>query len=346
MGAASPATPRRILIADDNPIDLRILRSLLVAWGYQLVVATEGEAAWQVLQQDDSPRLVILDWVMPGLSGIDLCRRVRACVDKPYIFLLLLTGKTEKEEMIRALDAGADDFISKPFLPGELQARLRVGERILQLQDELLASREVLRYDATHDLLTALCNRAEISRILDRELSRTAREQSILSVALADIDHFKQVNDTFGHAAGDAMLREVAQRLAHSVRVYDSVGRYGGEEFLIVLPSCPVAGVRSQAERVRQSLAAQPVEVPGGSITITLSLGVACTGGAEPASAHDLLRAADNALYLAKANGRNRVELAPQLVTVPAGRRVAEPSPGRARETKGDNRESQSARRG
>ncbi len=310
MSNAVHAPPRTVLIADDNPIDLHTLRSALMKWGYEVAQVTDGQAAWRALQPDNAPRLVILDWIMPGMTGVEICRAVRGRETRPYVYLLMLTGKTEKEEIIQAFDAGVDDCLTKPCLPVELHARLRVGERILELQDQLLATQENLRFEATHDQLTGLRNRAEILRTLDRELSRARREQSPVAVALADIDHFKRVNDTYGHHVGDAVLREVSRRLSASVRLYDSVGRYGGEEFLILLPGCNAADAPKKAQRLREAVGGQPVIISVGSIVVTLSLGVAMTRESQPPEAEALLLAADSALYQAKANGRNRVEVA------------------------------------
>ena len=310
MSAASHPLPMNVLIAEDNPIDLKLLRSTLVRWGYTVVEVTDGTAAWRALQDDNAPRLAVLDWLMPGKTGVDVCRAVRNREARPYVYLLILTSKTKKEEMIQAFDAGADDCVSKPFLPGELRARLRVGERILTLQDNLLATQEKLRHDATHDLLTGLWNRTAILKTLDRELARSGRSAAPLAALMADLDHFKRINDTHGHAAGDAVLREVARRMTATTRVYDFVGRYGGEEFLILLPGCNSFHAAKMAERLRLAVAAGPVETPEFAIGVTLSVGVAVTEGMRLPEAKALLLEADAALYQAKANGRNQVEVA------------------------------------
>lgn len=212
--------------------------------------------------------------------------------------------------MIQAFDAGADDCISKPFLPGELRARLRVGERILALQDNLLATQEKLRHDATHDMLTGLWNRTAILKTLDGELARSVRSSAPLAVVMADLDHFKCINDTHGHAAGDAVLCEAARRMTATTRIYDSVGRYGGEEFLILLPGCNSIQAAKMTERLRLAVAAGPVETPKCEIGVTLSLGVALTEGMRLPESKAMLLEADTALYRAKSNGRNRVEVA------------------------------------
>jgi len=292
-----------ILIAEDDAVSRRMLEATLKKWGYDVVVAEDGDKAWEVLQREDAPRLAILDWVMPGLHGPQICRAVRSLGDQRYVYLLLLTAKSEKEDLVKGLEAGADDFLTKPFDAEELRARLRAGIRILDLQ-------ETLRVQATHDSLTGLWNRGATLDLLRRELSRGERQGTPVTVIMADIDHFKQVNDMYGHLTGDMVLREVAHRLSSAVRGYDVTGRFGGEEFLIVFPGCAVASAAAQAERLRACINREPVDTPEGPIPVTLSLGVAAS---EPVTEVDpdlLLRAADTALYRAKSRGRNCVELA------------------------------------
>ena len=300
----------QILIAEDDVITRRTLEALLAKWGYAVIVVRDGVEAWKILQGDAAPRLAILDWMMPRLDGIQICRQVRQRAADPYVYILLLTAKGNQEDVINGLEAGADDYLTKPFHALELKARLRSGRRILELQEQLISAREALRVRATHDPLTGLWNRGEIFEILGRELGRAGRERTPLGVVMADLDHFKQVNDTYGHAAGDVVLREVAKRLSASVRPYDSVARYGGEEFLIVAPNCDMDSGLNLAQRLRSSLDQKPIETPEGAISITLSLGVAVGGMSSGNDLDALVRAADAALYRAKANGRNRVELA------------------------------------
>jgi diguanylate cyclase (GGDEF)-like protein len=215
------------------------------------------------------------------------------------------------EDVVSGFEAGADDYFTKPFNAFELKARLGAGERILELQQELIAARDALKEQATHDPLTGLWNHGATIDILRNELSRAVRQGSPLTVTMADIDHFKRVNDTSGHLAGDEVLREVARRLRTAVRAYDSVGRYGGEEFLIVSPGCEGSAGISQAERLRRVISAKPVGVQDIVISVTLSLGVATLINMETkASVEQVLGAADRALYRAKLGGRNRVEAA------------------------------------
>jgi diguanylate cyclase (GGDEF)-like protein len=294
----------RVLAAEDNPVFQSMLKTMLTKWGYQAVIARSGTEAWRVLESEDAPRLAVLDWMMPGMDGLEICRRIRSANREPYIYILLLTARTESQDLIEGMDAGADDYLTKPFNAHELRVRLHAGRRILDLQEELLKAREALREQATHDGLTGLLNRTGILEKLDDELSRASRTGTPVSVLMADLDLFKSINDTRGHLAGDAVLREAACRLKAAARRYDSVGRYGGEEFLIVLPGCNPADAAIQGERIRQAIGATPFLATCEPVTVTASLGVACSSNGAPEA---LVREADDALYLAKETGRNRV---------------------------------------
>jgi len=298
----------RILVADDSIVSRHVLDATLRKWGYEVVMASDGEEAWQILQRDDAPRLVILDWMMPGMTGLEVCRLVRARAPEPYIYMLLLTSKSHREDLIEGMEAGADDYITKPFDQHELKVRLRAGTRLVELQAELFTAREALREQATKDWLTKLWNRSSILDILMRELARSERDVSPVSVALLDLDHFKAVNDTQGHYAGDIVLRETAIRMNESVRQYDSIGRYGGEEFLIVLPGCDISGAVSQAERLCGRIAGKPVSIGSTESRITASIGVTTSLPGQNATPEALIKRADEALYQAKRRGRNRVE--------------------------------------
>jgi two-component system, cell cycle response regulator len=300
----------KILIAEDDSVSRRLLEVFLSKAGYEVVVAENGLQALKILEEDSAPRLALIDWMMPELEGIELCRRVRKRVGHPYVYVLLLTGKNQKQDLLEALAAGADDYLTKPFDPLELKARLLAGQRILKLQDELLAACEALRFQATHDTLTGLVNRGAILDTLARELARGAREERPVGLLLADLDRFKNINDTYGHLAGDTVLQEVSRRMLASLRTYDSIGRYGGEEFLIVLPGSNMEDTAKTADRVRHSVQALPIHTSLGEIHATLSVGVAAVEGRDRPRENILIRAADNALYRAKECGRNRVEAA------------------------------------
>jgi diguanylate cyclase (GGDEF)-like protein len=297
----------KVLIADDSATSRAMLRASLVRWGYEVVMAENGEEAWEILSKPDAPPMAILDWVMPYLTGPEVCRKVRETRREPYTYILLLTSKNSKDETIEGLEAGADDYIVKPFNTQELQVRLRAGKRINDLQRSLMEAREELREKASKDLLTMLPNRAAIASTLEQEVSRCHRDQRSVGVILLDIDHFKKVNDTFGHFAGDAVLRETASRLRSSMRPYDQVGRYGGEEFLVVLPNCELEQAANQAERMRQRLEESKVRADVGTeIPVSASFGVTISDLSDR-SPDLFVRVADEALYRAKAAGRNRV---------------------------------------
>ncbi len=299
----------QVLLVEDSAVYRKIIGDHLRNWGFGVTVAETGAQAWRVLEQPDTPKLVLLDWVLPDIEGVELCRSVRAAgLSGQYIYIILLTSKEGRQNMLDALEAGADDYLMKPFDEAELKARLLTGKRILDLQDELVAARESMREAATRDSLTGLLNHAEIFGMLERELERARREKKPLSVILADIDHFKKVNDSLGHLFGDEALREVARRLQSNLRAYDGVGRYGGEEFLLVLPACELGGAMQRANYLREKIAGSPVIVGTVQETVTISMGIAVSECIGVKEVETLVSRADSALYTAKNNGRNRVE--------------------------------------
>jgi len=300
----------RILIAEDDPVARRMLQAFLEKWGYQVEVAADGIHALEILQSDKAPALAVLDWMMPGMDGPQVCESVRSQPMRPYIYILLVTARDQKDDVLRGLESGADDYLTKPFHAAELRARLRVGQRILELQTGLIAAREESLFRATHDELTGLVNRRVVLEAVAREHSRQAREGGGFSILILDIDHFKRINDTHGHLAGDVVLKEVARRVAGCLRPYDTVGRYGGEEFVVVLPTCERAGAAVVAERILTSLRCPPVETAQGAVSLTASCGIAVSNSHRTFEPQALLHLADEALYRAKAGGRNRAELA------------------------------------
>ena len=221
----------RVLVAEDDRVSRAILKLNLEKWGYEVVVCTDGLQAWSELQKPDAPRMAILDWMMPGMDGIQLCQAVRGRSEQPYVYILLLTAKSLKEDLLAGLNAGADDYLTKPMDPHELELRLRAGRRILDLQSELIAAREDLHIQATHDSLTGVANRRAVLETLESEVVRAMRQHVPLGVILADLDHFKSINDAHGHAVGDTVLREAASRMVAALRPYDRLGRYGGKNF-------------------------------------------------------------------------------------------------------------------
>jgi diguanylate cyclase (GGDEF)-like protein len=302
-----------VLVAEDVPIFLRILQSWFQKWNYRVTAVKNGIDAWEALQQPTAPPMAVLDWMMPGMDGIEVCRKIRSREQGPYCYVLLLTAKDDREDVVAGLDAGADDYLTKPFDVDELRARIRAGKRILELQAALIRAHDTLQYESAHDALTTLWNRGAIIGFLKNEVERQQRAHQPLGVMMADVDHFKGVNDTYGHLVGDTVLKEVGRRLAEGVRTYDSVGRYGGEEFLVIVPGCGPADLVASAERMRRSIAEPMFETSAGPLAVTLSIGIAsgCDDGDRHQNSEMLLRAADTALYAAKAEGRNRVGVAP-----------------------------------
>ena len=303
-----------VLIAEDDPVSRRLLQAALVKWGYNVVIADDGAKAWALLQQENHPQVAILDWMMPEIDGVEVCRRLRQdpnAADR-YVYVILLTARAAKEDIVTGMEAGADDYMVKPFHPHEMQVRIRAGRRIVELQSELVQARDQLRIQATHDTLTGLLNRGAILDRLEKEIQRSRRQESTLAAAMCDIDHFKQVNDDYGHQPGDAVLKEVARRLRDALRTYDAIGRYGGEEFLAIMPACDPAQAAALGERLRSCISETPMAVTDPPLAVTISVGVSQADELTKRDAADLIRQADDALYAAKRNGRNRVEMAPQ----------------------------------
>lgn len=318
----------KILIADDEMILRRLLQRTLEHAGYAVTTVENGRQAIEQLNQSNGPRLALLDWMMPELDGPGVCREIRKNKNLSYIYLLLLTSKGEKEDIVDGLEAGADDYLTKPFNADELKARLRTGLRILDLEDRLVQAREQMRFQATHDGLTSLWNRGVVLELLGRELIRSRREQVSTAILMCDLDHFKNVNDSHGHLAGDEVLKETAKRLLSSVRSYDFVGRYGGEEFLIFLNNCNPLHAAARAEEIRKAISEKPMHTSYGQVAVTMSLGLMLSHEWGHRPVEELLQHADAALYAAKAAGRNCVKLAsPKRTQVDADCQVHEQLP-------------------
>src|SRR6266851_9584602 len=299
----------RVVIAEDSPIYRALMKKYFEEWGLLCVFALDGAQAWDLLRESEIPTLALLGWVLPKMDGIELCRRIRTSLGaRQYIYAILITAKDSKQDLLDAMEAGADDYLIKPFYAPELKARVLAGKRILDLQSTLLQTQESLRIAATHDALTGLKNRMEIVGILIQELARSRRNGGPVGVIFADIDHFKSINDSIGHLGGDTVLKVVSRRLTSAVRIYDQVGRYGGEEFLLVLPGCDLQGTKTRAEELLRTVRKEPIETSYGTKTVTVSIGIASTSENGLVEAEELLNRADEALYRAKENGRNRVE--------------------------------------
>jgi two-component system cell cycle response regulator len=301
----------KILVADDDAVSRRLMERLLQRAGYQVILAENGRQALEVLLGSNAPRLALLDWMMPGLDGPSVCLEVRSHRERPYTYITLLSSKEAKEDLVAGLGAGADDYLTKPCNYEELKARLRTGERILRLEDKLVDAREEMRFRATHDPLTLLWNRGAILGHAKDEMFRTHREGSQFSLLLCDADHFKRINDVYGHLVGDAVLRDIAEILSHSTRPDDFVGRYGGEEFLVILRDCGPEGLLRRGEQIRQSVASHLFSAGMEDLSISISIGaVSVDEETSVENLEALLSRADAALYRAKLEGRNRVVIA------------------------------------
>ncbi len=297
----------KLLVADDDPVSRKILEKHTSSWGFKVYSAKNGKEARDILSKKEI-HIALLDWMMPEMSGIELCSQIRKKKSKKkYKYIILLTSKDNQEDIITGLEAGADDYITKPFNIKEFEARLKTGMRIITLQHQLLKSQKELQRIAIHDSLTGLLNRREITRILKERFIQAQREEHPIGTIILDIDHFKKINDNHGHQIGDTVLVEVAQRLQGNLRPYDKIGRYGGEEFLIVLPKCDPGTTQQIAERIRRDVFKKGFRSKNGSINVTISLGCAVVEHTEDTSVEELLNRSDEALYKAKNNGRNRV---------------------------------------
>ena len=299
----------KVLIADDDAVSRRMIESTLSKWGFEVVSAADGMQAWEMISSSSPPEIVILDWIMPGMEGVEICRRIRKHEQgsERYIFIILLTAKSEVKDIIAGMEAGADDYVSKPFDPQELGVRIRAGKRIIELQNQLRNAKEELLVLSRTDSLTGVLNRRAFYEILEKEIVRSDRQSLPLSIIMLDIDHFKNVNDTYGHLEGDAILKELSSRIGSAIRHYDVVSRYGGEEFLVLLPGVDINTAVNTAERFRELIGKTPFESGKKRINVTISLGAAQLAKDEKSDI--LIGRADAALYKAKQNGRNRVEI-------------------------------------
>jgi two-component system cell cycle response regulator len=295
----------RILIADDEATSRLVLAGVLRKFGHEVSVAEDGTAAWEAMRRPDAPALAVLDWMMPGLTGPEVCRLVRTLPSDEPPYLILLTSLAEKADVVAGLEAGADDYLAKPFDPGELRARVDVGRRFTELQKRLREARDALAEAAMHDPLTGALNRRALDETLARAISAERRHHAGLALGICDIDEFKKVNDAHGHQVGDQVLCELVARLSTGVRGHDVVSRFGGDEFVVLMEQLGQAGPQSAYERLRRSVADRPMPTTAGELPVTISIGVSIWR--DDVTAVQLLAGADDALYLAKRAGRNRV---------------------------------------
>jgi diguanylate cyclase (GGDEF)-like protein len=296
----------KVLVADDSGLYRAMLKNLIEEWGYEVVLAANGCEAQQLLDSEDAPKLAILDCFMPGLGGLELCELIRER-KQGYVYTILVSAADQESDILKGFELGADDYLCKPFKQLELRTRLKVGERIVRSHEELLETRAALELFASRDPLLRLWNRSSIMELLNTELGRAKRMQTPLCVFFVDLDFFKEINDTYGHLVGDEVLQRITEKLSGAVREYDHVGRFGGDEFLVVLPDCTSDAAREVAERVRQHIGSTPVSIGPLQVVITASIGV--TQWCANQESSDLVYRADIAMYRAKQNGHNRVEI-------------------------------------
>jgi diguanylate cyclase (GGDEF)-like protein len=298
-----------ILVAEDSPLDRKLLERSLAQLRCTAVFAKDGREALRLIAQHQ-PDLIITDWMMPDMTGVDLCQLIRQNPNRPYTYIIILTGLTERTKLVSGLEAGADDYLTKPFQTSELLARVGVGQRTVSLHRQLEAKNRQLESLARTDALTGLPNRRAVEEWAVRELSAAVRHDFPFWVVMADLDHFKSINDTHGHDAGDVVLKKFAATLESSLRTSDFCGRVGGEEFLIVLKHINSEGARLAVERIRENFADQRFTFGGRELRVTASFGIAGCSSRHSRNFRQLIAKADEALYSAKRLGGNRVELA------------------------------------
>ncbi len=302
----------KILIAEDDKVSRMVLIRTLEKRGYEVLSARDGQEGWEIFQKEKGNiSIAILDWMMPGINGLELCRRIKEAATSHYVYVIFLTGKKDIEDIVEGLKTGADDYLTKPFDKRELSYRVEVGQRIVELEKALKESNQKLHEMAVTDSLTGIFNRRAILERLRNEISRAGREKSQLCLMILDIDHFKRVNDEHGHTVGDQTLIKVVNRINFQLRPYDTMGRYGGEEFLLCFPGVNPEAGRKIAERVRTCICKKPFEIDDKRFNVSISLGVTSIVPSTDGDTNDLLEAmiktADDALYKAKNAGRNRV---------------------------------------
>jgi two-component system, cell cycle response regulator len=310
----------KLLLVEDEPTQQLLMERLLTQVGYQVEIATNGDDALAMIKTGRF-QLVLTDWEMPGMDGVTLCRQVREA-NLPSVYMLLLTSNGAVSHAVEGLRAGANDFIRKPADETELVARLEAGRRVVMLEQSLRdANIQVERLSVTDPLL-GIYNRRYLHERLPEEAARAQRYGASLSVVMLDLDYFKNINDTYGHEAGDAVLQQCVTTARSTLRSSDWMARYGGEEFVIVLPETHIQGAYAVAERVRRQCAETPISIPTGQVSITASFGVASLEGLVKGddSTDAILREADKALYESKRNGRNMVTC--QRTSFPVARAV------------------------
>jgi diguanylate cyclase (GGDEF)-like protein len=299
----------KVLVADDDKVTRVALERHLGKWGHQVVQAQDGLEAWKILNRRDPPKLAILDWMMPEIEGVEICQRLNLDAAAPFIYKILLTVKREKEDIVDALDGGAHDFLSKPVHTSELRSRVAVGVRLVEAEEKLQNYAKEMEKSAVTDYLTGGYNRRYFIRQTEEELKRFSRYGGSFSVLILDIDHFKKINDTYSHLAGDVALKKLTRAVENTLRENDLAARFGGEEFAVFLPETNRKGAFELAERLRNAVQNMSVTFENRTFGFTVSIGLA-TVKKKDVKIEQVLARADKALYTAKENGRNRTETA------------------------------------
>ena len=302
----------KFLVVEDDAISRLILKKTLEKQGYKIILAENGKKGWEIFQKEkENIYLIIVDWIMPEMDGLKLCKKIRASNLNHYVYIIFLSAKGEKKDIITGLEAGADDYLTKPFEPLELLSRIKVGLRIIALEQRLKEINQKLQFLAITDGLTGILNRRAILERLKEEIHRAKRENYTLAIIMADIDHFKKINDEYGHLIGDKILIEIAKRLKSHLRPYDHLGRYGGEEFLIIISKIDKEKAIKASERLRKCICENVFKIDNQRLNISISLGVTCIKSSLDIKMENLIeksiKTADNALYKAKEKGRNCV---------------------------------------
>lgn len=303
----------KALVVEDDLSTRLLIKKIAESEGYEVIEAENGYEGWRIFQKEkDNIYIILLDWMMPKMDGMKLCRQIRKAFSTHYIYILLLTSKRNIEAIVEGLETGGDDYMTKPFSRRELVARIRVAERVAVLERKLSEANSKLHVLATTDPLTGILNRREFLKRLQDEIYRVSREKKFYNLIILDIDHFKRVNDTMGHTAGDMVLIEITNRIRTELRPYDLIGRFGGEEFLIGIPMANNEIGRNIAERIRTSICNKPFHAGNEKLDITASLGLTSvipTGNKKSMLnlLEDMIEKADSSLYRAKNEGRNRV---------------------------------------
>ncbi len=296
----------KILIVEDDPITNKMLEKYLRDLDFEVLAALNGRQGWEIFSQEDV-RFVITDWMMPEMNGLELIKKIREANEKLYCYIILLTAKNDKDEIVEGISGGADDYVVKPFYKEELAVRVRAGQRMVDLQNELFEANEELKKLSETDPLTGLYNRRALADYLIKSQSAPEYKGAPFTFVMADIDQFKKINDAYGHDAGDAVLIEVAERIRGSVPYHDMISRIGGEEFYVVLPNVDSSQAEDIAEKMRRGIEVSPIVLPDKTeIRTTCSFGVFCVQASSKWDWEHCMKMADKALYESKNSGRNK----------------------------------------